>query len=377
MSNLNISTYHDAGFSTSQMRMLEDFLEKNPLHWINLNSETGIYELTLDNQMMSTFRSCPAHFVEAYVNGLVPKGTGARSWYLDFGILFHKMIEQYYTEFRTPQFIMNEWGIKRAIAAWKDAEMDFHAEHKEYKSMGEIQGFCGLLLAYAMKFGPENERLRVIGTEIAFGRAKEVPLGSVHNCTGEYLLSKKPIPGAAFLNCFLAGRIDVLVDDGGSIAPLDHKTMASFRSDPISKFELDEGPTGYVFAVNSILPVFLASQGLENAILQRNCNKIIMNFISKAIPKEGERFKRLPILKTTEQLEEYRLRMLATGEDIFKTLVRYASTGCVVRNTSSCTNWYMHDCTFVGLHRQNSNANEQLMKNTFFEKAKIWNTEEV
>ncbi len=366
MSNLNLSLYHDAGFSTTQMRLLEQLLEVNSPHWIKLNPDTGIYELVLDNQMLSTYRQCPAHFIESYVNGYVLKGDGTRSWFLEFGILFHQMIEEYYNEFRNPSFNVQDWGIKHAVAKWADANMDFHQEHKEYKSIGGVQGFCGMLLAYAMNFGAFNERFRVIGTEISFGKAKEVTLGHIFNPNS-----------IAYLSCYLSGRIDVLVDDGNSICPMDHKTMASFRFDPTMRYEMDEGPTGYIYAVNQILPSFLTAQGLDNALLKRSCNKIIMNYISKAIPKEGERFKRSPIMKTSEQLESYRLRMLTTVEKLFRDLVRYASGNEVDRDTSKCNNWYMHDCTFLGPHRQNSKQNEQVFFQTFFEKKEIWDTEDV
>lgn len=375
---INLGIYHDAGFSTTQIRTLESFLESNPLHWITL-FEQGIYELILDNQMLSTFRQCPAYFVEAYINGYIPKGEGARSWALDFGILFHKLIEVYYQEFRSSSFKLNEWGINRAVEEWNKAKMDFHSEHKEYKMLGGVQGFCGMLLAYGTRFAAENERLRIIGTEISFGKAKEVFLGSVitQGITTDTDGPKGLELNGVWLQCYLSGRIDVLADDGNSIMPVDHKTMASFRFDPTMRFELDEGPTGYIFAVNAILKSYLESKGIDPSTLKRSCNKILMNFISKTIPKEGERFKRLPIMKTTEQLELYRLRMLATGEDLFRALVRYANTGISSRDTSKCNNWYMRDCTYLGPHRQNSKTNEMVFLNTFFEKAPIWNTETV
>jgi hypothetical protein len=154
--------------------------------------------------------------------------------------------------------------------------------------------------------------------------------------------------------------------------------MAAFRFDPTMRFEMDEGPTGYIYAVNKILPQVLTAQGIDPASLRRNCNKIFMNYISKAIPKEGERFKRHPIMKTSEQLESYRLRMLATAEDLFKALIRYiVSNGVAVRDTSKCNNWYMHDCTYLSVHRQNSKQNELTVLESFFTKKEIWDTEEV
>jgi hypothetical protein len=393
---INIPLYKDAGFSSAQMRALAELLEKNPsIHWLTLNPNTGIFEIVLDNQMLKTFRACPSHFMEAYVEGW--GGTG-RSWNLDFGILFHKMMESYYANFREKGFLVNDWAIQDGVFAWNAAQMDFYIGQKEYQSMGGVHGFVGLLVAYAQRFSNENERIRVIGTEIGFGKNKEVKLGS---------LESHP---QAFLDCYLSGRIDVLIDDGHSICPLDHKTKGTLKRDPNQEFEIDEGPTGYIYAVNQILPVFLSSpnpscplclgkgsvklEGMQTdwgksqsrvcncikskeGLLKRDCKKIVMNYISKSIPKKGDRFKRLAILKTDEQLESYRLRMLATSEDIFRAVVRYASTGVAFRNTERCTNLYMRDCDFLPVHRQNSKANELVMLNQFFKKGPIWNTEEV
>lgn len=348
------------------MRSLESFLETHELHWIKLNEYLGIYELVLDNMMLGDFRSCPAYFFESYVEGWGGKG---RNWKLEFGLIFHHMMEIYYREFRKSSFKMNEWGINDAMTAWIEADMDFHKEHKEYKSIGGVQGFCGLLLAYSMRYAAENERLRVIGTEISFGRNKEVCLGQIDNWDGGIY--------NAFLMCYLAGRMDILVDDGSAICPVDHKTMASFRGDPNEMYEMAEGPTGYIYATKKIIPTFLATIGQEDALLKRTSNKIIMNYISKAIPKEGERFRRLPIMKTDEQLEDYRLRMLGTSEDLFKALVRYTSTKVSTRDTSKCTNWFMSNCPYIAVHRQNSRANELAVLNSFYEKKPIWNTENV
>jgi hypothetical protein len=358
LASISYIDYREAGFKAEQLLKLRDFLQtREDLHWIQLNPKTGIFELILDNQMMSTFRKCPAHFMLSYVDVLELRRAG-RAWFLDYGILFHKMIEIYYNIFRNPDFDVIKWAGQRAILEWDLAEMDFHKDHKEYKSTGGIHGFCGLLVAYAAKFSAENERCRVIGTEISFGKGREVPLGSV----------------GGFLNCFLSGRADVLIDDGTFICPMDHKTMASFRNDPASKYEIDEGPTGYIYAVNQILPKLVP----EELLLKRSCNRIMMNYISKAstlIP--SDRFRRLPIYKTVEQLESYRQRMLLTGENIFRALVAYVNTGFAVRDTSNCTSWFMHDCPYTPIHRQGSSRDELAIISSMYQKGKIWNTEEV
>jgi hypothetical protein len=379
MNKINFTLYKEVGFSEASILKLQNFLEANPsIHWITL-SPSGVYELVLDNQMFSTYRGCPSNFFTSYVEGYSPKGEAGRNWFLEFGILFHKMVEFYYRDFRSSGFDLNNWAIEVAVNEWNKRDMNYHSEHKEFKSMGGVHGFVGLLVSYAIRFNAENERIRVIGTEIAFGKNHEVPLGALYTEVLKFIPYKKHFELAkeAWLKCFLSGRIDMLIDDGSVIGPMDHKTMASFRGDPALRYELDEGPTGYVYAVNQILPSFLKAAGLDESLLRRSCNKILMNFISKSVPKEGERFKRIPILKTTEQLESYRNRMLSTSASIFRDLVSYASHGekFIQRDTSKCTNWYMRDCPLIAVHRQNSRENELLTLNAFFEKKPVWDTE--
>lgn len=367
MSNINMSIYHDAGFSSSEMRSLERLLEENSsIHWIKLNSQTSTYEMVLDNSLMSCFRSCPSLFMLTWIEGYTGNG---RSWILEFGTLFHKMIEIYYENFRKPSFNMLDWAVNHGAYEWHKANMDAFGHIKEFTTLGGVKGFCTLLAAYATRFSADNERLRVIGTEISFGRNREVLLGS---------LITKFDTQRAYLNAYLAGRIDVLIDDRESICPLDHKTKGTLRNDPSKFYEVDEGPTGYIFAINAILPNLIKALNLENALLQRNCNKILMNYISKTPTNDpNERFRRLPIMKTQDQLESYRRRMLNTSEDIFRALIRYASTKEASRNTGICTNHYGSDCGFLAVHRQSSKENELITLNSFYVKKPIWNTEEV
>ena len=364
MTYVNYPAYHDAGYTSKQLESLQLLLESHPsIHWIALNPKTGLYEIFVDNSIMSSFRGCPQSFIYTWVEGYQSLG---RSWILDFGSCFHKMVEIYYKTFRSEGFDLIDWAVRQGAECWKKFNMDAHSHVKEYITMNGVKGFCTLLAAYGARFSSDNERLRVIGTEIAFGHKKEVPLGYVTSA-----ISKTP-----YLECFLSGRIDVLVDDRSSICPLDHKTKGTLRNDPSKGYELDEGPTGYIYAVNSILPALISELGLEPEMLNRNCNKILMNYVSKAPTTDpNERFRRLPILKTSYQLEQYKNRMLITAEDLFRTLIRYAESGQVYRDTSKCTNMYGSDCPFIAIDRQGSKENELVVIKSAFKAGPIWNTE--
>jgi hypothetical protein len=342
---------------------LAKFLWDNPLPWIKIDPETEDTTLVVDNQLLSTFRNCPQHFIYTHVLGWQKKGLGGegrqRSWFLDFGILVHKMLEMYYTEFRKPGFDAVAWFSKRAAAEWDEAAMDVHCEHKEYKIIGGKLGFVTLLVQYVLIFGPQSEHFRVIGTEVSFGRAGEVPL----------LVD----PGQQ-LSIFLAGRMDKLIDDGYFICPLDHKTQGSFRGDPGLQYETDDGPTGYVFALSKILPSLVP----PGELLKRDCSKILMNLIQKkptAVP--AERFRRVVIRKTTEQLLAYQFRQIDTAMHMVEELENFVRNGNVMRNCTACTNWHYGVCDYRDVCRQNSKVAEEATLSNGYVKLPIWNTENV
>ncbi len=343
---------------------LLEFLERTPLPWVRWDEQKQKLIVIVDNHLLSTYRNCPQHFFYANVEGYQKKsdardGGKQRVWYLDFGILLHKMLEVYYQHFREPDFDRIKWATERAKAEWLEADMDVHAEHKEYKSIGGMMGFCTLLLQYAQVMGPENEKLRVIGTEVSFGRNLEVPL----------LFSSA-------VEIYLAGRMDIIVDDGYFICPMDHKTKGYFRSDPGLEYETDEGPTGYVYALTKILPTIVP----EELALKRDCSKILMNLISKKPNEDSSaRFKRIPVRKSSYQLEAYRVRMISTALHLLDDLAVYtgASFNDVPRNTTACTNWHMGVCAYRDVCRQASKEAELITLNNGFLKLPIWNTEEV
>lgn len=340
------------------MKTLEDWAAE--LHWLKI-AEDGVPELYLDNHMMQTFRMCEARFVEDFMNGWGGKG---RIWFLDLGTLVHKMIEVYYLNRTHSLFNTQYWAINLGAQLWRAMDMDYYATHpvwkKEYEKLNGCHGLCMLLFQYANHFQLENERLRVIGTELYFGKGKEVPL----------LNSKENYwPNIAPFRLYLSGKIDLLIDDGTSIGPMDHKTSKDFRGkNPLESYEIQEGMTGYVYAAQQIIKLF-------PDLARRPCNKIWMNFLQ--IKEEKiihDRFKRLPLYKTDEQLEAYRLRMIRTASKIFQLLT---TDSVPDYNTGACTNWMHQVCPYQRVHRQGAKESELLILNANFVKAPIWNPETV
>ena len=337
------------------------FVEERKLPWLSFNPITGRLEFVIDNYLQSMYRSCPAHFMLVAVEGY--KRKGERLWTLDFGTLFHRLMEEYYAYYKSDQFSLEDFAIKRAVAHWKDMGMDEHLANTECQAMGGYPGFAGMLIQYATQFKAENESLNILASEISFGKSKDVP---IYIWAGEN--------GGIYCpaDIYLAGRIDILGDTGREILPMDHKTMGSFYKDPTSRFLADDGPTGYIYAVNHMLPKLF-----PDLAPKRICDKILMNFVSKKIPKEGPRFKRIPIWKGEAALESYRQRVIGTCNQILGDLESYVRGYSVPRDASKCTNWYFRDCQFLDVHRQQDAAGELATLQNGFSKLPIWDTESI
>ena len=342
---------------------LIEFLDRTPLPWMYYDEQKQKLIVIADNHLLQTYRNCAQYFVYGNVFGFqrksgVREDERQRSWYLDFGVLLHKMLEVYYQDFRKPRFEMWPWATDRAIYEWQQMKMGVHCEHKEYKLIGGMHGFVGLLSQYGTVMTPLNEKIRVLGAEVSFGRGGEVPL-----FIGEDI------------EIYLAGRMDLIIDDGYFICPMDHKTMGSFRGDPGLQFETEEGPTGYIFALSKILPTLVP----EEQLLKRDCSKILMNLIQKKpTTNPEERFKRVPIRKTTQQLEDYQCRMINTVYHLVDDMELVArNTNTVPRNTTACVNWHYGTCEYRDVCRQGSRDGELATLNNGFIQLPIWNTEEV
>lgn len=351
---MNLSQLHRSA------RLIE-FLQSNPLPWLYYDPKRSKFIMIVDNHLLSTYRSCAQHFYNRHVLGLARKpmkGKPSRVWFLEFGICLHAMLEYYYKHFRDEHFDPIDFGSTAAARIWMINKMDEFSEEKEFKSIGGKMGFMGLCTQYAFVLTPENEKLRVLATEVAFGKRKEVILYS-----DEYL------------EVYLSGRIDILVDDGYFICPLDHKSKAYFgQSDLTLEHALDEGPTGYIYALKAILPQIVP----PDMILKRDCSKILMNYISKKpTERPQDRFRRIPLRKTEWQLEQYRLRQVATAQALLEDMERVAFDMPISRDAGMCRNWFHRDCVYLDICRQGSREGELVTISNGFQKVPIWDTETV
>lgn len=342
---------------------LKEFLASANLPWLFWSEEKQKFIMVIDNHLASMYRACPQHFMYYALRGIgkksaVKENEVDRVWFLDFGIVLHRMIELYYRDFRKPGFDPQEWASVRAAEEWTKMNMNVHAQHKEFQSIGGMYGFVGLLFQFATVFTSENEKLRIISQEVSFGKAGEVPI---------YI--------GPYLEIYLSGRLDLVIDDGYFICPMDHKSMAYFKNDPAIIYFTDDGPTGYVYALSKILPSIVP----EDHILKRDCSKILMNLISKKPTTNPiERFKRIPLRKSTYDLETYKTRMTKTALHLFQDVEDLVLGGVQpYRNTKMCQNWMHYPCTYFDLCRQNSKEGEEATIKNGFVQIKLWDTEAV
>jgi hypothetical protein len=337
-----------------QIQKLQELSTK--LHWIKIG-EDNIPELYLDNHMLQTFRMCQSRFWEDFVNGRRSKG--GRVWFLDFGSLFHDRIEQYYIQRSDKDFDVFKWATDESAEAWDSRDMEyFRDKHKGFDDISGKLGFLALLMQYASVFGLENERFKTVGAELYFGKGKEVPI----------------LLDSTFLGfrIYLCGKIDLLMDDGVSIGPMDHKTKGHFRGiSPAVDFEIQDGMTGYVYAAQKLIQ----SPMNELEFCGRKANKIWMNVIQVKPEKDyTKRFARVPLWKTDYQLEQYRLRQISTVKQIVDVL----TLGLVpTMNTMACTNYMHQTCFYQNAHRQNSKESYFTIINSEFDTdpTKIWDPE--
>jgi len=332
-------------------------------HWMNVG-EDGVVEMFLDHHSLSTFRMCEAAFELSLMANIKTK---TRNWNLEFGILYHKMIEEFYIAKRDNCFAIDKW-LGSAIKMWTELRMDEFDEHLVYKKLNGLDGFATLLIQYAEHFASEVDRLRVIGIEITFGKKKEVPLGEFKIVDDDYILGiNTPV------RCYLTGRIDFLMDSGTSIGPLDHKTTAFFGKDNIvNSYDPQEGMTGYIFSTREIL-----KRNFPDLLGARKVDRIWMNFASITPPPDGDplkRFKRIPIFKQDWQLEQYRLRQLRTFHKIYDLVIGDERPDW---NTSMCNNMFHKPCQYQNLHKQGTNQDMIQILNTDFRVAAPWNPEDI
>ena len=331
-------------------------------------AEDGVAEYFCDHTLLSTLRGCESRFVLDFVENY--RGKGMPPWSLHFGSLFHECMEFFYgVELKRNQGLVTttdkefveqflEWGARR----WRDYQMDSFSQLPQYKRLNGFMGFCTLLGQYCEYYRREFNRLKPVALEIAFGRNKEVPLLEDHT----------KYQWAPF-RLYYAGRLDYIFDDGTNLGPLDHKTFSRVDKNPINSYEVQEGMTGYVYAMQHVYNRLKGQLNVDEHYY-RMVDKIWMNFIG--VPHETEylkRFQRMQMIKTQEQLEDWRMRQISSTAKLHQILFQGRTPDW---NANVCSNWFWGTCHYQQVHRQSTVASQLIvLQNNFTKERKEWNPE--
>jgi hypothetical protein len=362
-------------------------------HWIKYDKATNTVEMYLDNFMLSGSRICESMFYLEHLLWIQPKyeieGTPRtdgkfvrKPWFLDFGEYIHWCLDQFYKHqklhSKAPE--INEWLLACRVK-WDAMKMDEYknsvssSDVNAYEAVKGWEGVAGLLAQYYAYY--LDTRLRIIDTEIVFGHNKEVCIGKLDFDLDYRKYSYNPIlQNPMKIYCYLTGRIDLLVDNGNKIGPIDHKTTAKFDGFEHEDFNPHDGICGYILAVHEILNKY-KEQGLTQI---PECHGGWINHISATIPSQprdktkqpGPRFKTTPIDKSNEQLEDYKARQLSSFKRIAELLFNNKSPEW---NTTQCNSMFFRKCKFKTIHEQPSSEWAQIIQQ-FYTIGNIWDTRE-
>jgi len=365
-------------------------------YWCKYDAPSNTIELYLDNFMLSSSRICESMFYLEHLLHIKPKYSLAlgptpegkfirKPWFFDFGEYIHWCLEVFYNHFKlhkTPP-VVAEW-IEQCRKHWLVMKMDEYAKSiieadvKKHEEVNGWEGVAGLLIQYYAFY--MDMRLRVIDTEITFGHNKEVYLGEFQiPC-----VTNREIRGNQFVfhqidmwstvKCYLTGRIDLLVDNGYKIGPVDHKTTHSFDGYEHEDFNPHDGMTGYILAIQDILKKY-RDQGLTNI---PDCHGGWIQHISAKTPsqprdkskKPGPRFKTTPVDKSDQQLQDYKDRQLSTFKRIAELLFNDKTPEW---NTSACNYMFFRKCQYKTIHEQPSDQWNKIIEQ-HYTIGEIWDT---
>lgn len=343
------------------MLTIEEAAKKYP-HIVTIGYD-GVPELYADNHMLYHLRLCEAYFVESFLNNLQPKGE--RSWSLEFGVWFHSVMEEFYNkqeyhdQNKDSAYMCSDL-VDFATKVWLQNDMNFFSKNPNYykvcAKIGGLTGAIQLVVDYWRMYGEGRDNLKIIGTELAFGRGKEVPILS------------EPLPqyGIPF-RCYYSGRMDAIGDDIQSIFPVDHKTTSTIGPNTGRDFKPHEGMQGYVYALSKIAKTFFPQ-------LQRYCNKAIVNHVQvNYVADYTKRFKRTTIIYSPLELEQWRQRAIRSFKVLWELCVNEEEP---YWNTQTCHNIYNYPCPFRTLHEQDP-INREAYIQAHYIKIEPWDTAEV
>jgi len=171
-----------------------------------MENKERIYDYTT----LDTFLQCRRKYYWMMVRHLRPKVT---SIYLIFGQHMHSALAEYYRS-----------GLDAAITIWRETFKDREGEELRTSANGEK-----LLRGYAEVYRNEPFKIVEIGGKPAIEIGFVIPIG----------------------NILYAGRIDALVQWGGDLVVLEHKTTSRIDSGYFKQFNPDMQIDGYIYGAEN------------------------------------------------------------------------------------------------------------------------------
>ena len=350
-------------------------------HWCKYDPSTNTVELFLDHYMLSCLRTCEAKFYLEHLLHVKPKYdiTQRKPWFLDFGEFVHWCLEQFYNQFKRQKIAPPiDWWLDQCKTKWIFMQMDGYknsqnpSDVKKYEEVHGWEGVAGLLTQYYVYY--MDMRLRVIDTEITFGHNREVYIGNFYTDFIEGIYDQNYRTN---VKCYLTGRIDLLVDNGAKIGPVDHKTTHRFDGFEHRDFNPHDAMTGYIYAIHEILGNYADKDGNYNKGLPVCMGGWIFH-ISACTPStprdktkpQGPRFKTTPVDKTLIQLEDFKARQLSTFKRVAELLFNDKTPEW---NTTTCHNMFFRDCEYVPIHEQPSDQWPDIISR-FYQISTPWDT---
>jgi len=162
-----------------------------------------------DYTMMSAYQRCQRKFYYRHQRGLV--GKKARMYAPEFGRAIHLALDRLYVD----------WDVVQAVAHFKaNYEENLEEDPKRTHKMGEW-----IIKNYAKTY--QDQPHKIVHAEMSF----DLPLGNGNS---------------------LIGRIDKVVEWGGTLWIMDHKTTSQMGANFYKEFDPSLQMTGYVWAAREL-----------------------------------------------------------------------------------------------------------------------------
>lgn len=306
-----------------------------------VDPKDGKWNMFFDASMLKTFLDCEQMFYYKYMLHLRMKGQV--NWKAELGSWWSSAMQLYYNAFRNGD-LTKELVAHIAIQTWTDRKMsDF--EPLVPKSYAEFGGEAAAVLMALRYYDETNDydtnHWTVLSVEEGAGRKRELLVGETDKVRVYYIT----LPD-----------LFVLIDKR-ALAPVDHKTKDYINTNLQHAFNPHLQTCGYIWA---------ARYFTRQLALEFTTNSCIINVAARNEPgpkaKNNQRFKRIPVHYSPEQLDFWATRVLKAGERMRECI----ETKFFQWNDESCHKYA--GCTYRPIDSAPADAREQVIKASYSEK---------